>query len=507
MTAITGQPSWISEIDSKSDPDFQALKPLDDPADLPAFPIDSFPPGLGDYVNDLATETQTPIDLAASMALGVLATAAQGSQIVVEGNWEEPLCLYIAVGMPSGQRKTAVVKRLAKPLRDLEKELWESERYAVQKYESSKRMLQKRQAALEEQAASPRSSDAVRVKAYTQIAQVIEEQNQLVPVVESRLLADSVTPESLVKILSNQSGRLGILSDEGGIFGDMAGRYSKMSNLDPWLKGHTGEPYSSDRIGREHDYVPRITLTTCVAVQPEVMIEALTNAEYVSRGLIGRFLLSAPRARTTVRDLHPTTVSQHLEDTYNNLVKDITRITRPTQVVLRLSNEAATEFDRLQRDLEPKYLPGGELAQQLLCGWANKLPGAVARIAGLLHMAENPTCFSGRDISGSTMVGAVNIGYYYLSHFKELVRSHAPSEDLRHQRLLVEWIKRTGVKTFSTRDAQRSNARVFVTVESVLTVLDSLMERGYVKQQSPDKSAQVGRPVSTKWLVNPKILE
>ncbi|MEE0163566.1 MAG: hypothetical protein UE029_04595 [Christensenellales bacterium] len=54
---------------------FLPFKPLKPSADsLPPFPIDCLPSRLHSYVEAVAVHTQTPVDMAAGAALGVLAT-------------------------------------------------------------------------------------------------------------------------------------------------------------------------------------------------------------------------------------------------------------------------------------------------------------------------------------------------------------------------------------------------------------------------------------------------
>ena len=58
---------------------FNPYVPLRPSADtLPAFPIHCLPPRLQAYVTAVAEHTQTPVDMAAGVALGVLATCLQG---------------------------------------------------------------------------------------------------------------------------------------------------------------------------------------------------------------------------------------------------------------------------------------------------------------------------------------------------------------------------------------------------------------------------------------------
>ena len=59
---------------------------------------------------------------------------------------------------------------------------------------------------------------------------------------------------------------------------------------------------------------------------------------------------------------------------------------KPAPIVLVLSSAADKAMEEFQRWLEPQLGMGKQLS--LLAGWANKLAGAVARLAGILHMAQ-----------------------------------------------------------------------------------------------------------------------
>src|SRR4029450_2759780 len=70
-----------------------------------------------------ATPTQPPPDLAGMLALAVLATVAAGAvEVQPRPGWREPLCLFIAVGMDAGARKSAVFTALTRPVADFERD-------------------------------------------------------------------------------------------------------------------------------------------------------------------------------------------------------------------------------------------------------------------------------------------------------------------------------------------------------------------------------------------------
>jgi replicative DNA helicase len=87
-----------------------------------------------------------------------------------------------------------------------------------------------------------------------------------------RWLVDDATPEALAGLLATY-GRIALLSPEGDVFDQMAGRYNQAAgpNLGVHLKGHTGDLLKVDRRGRPPEYVERPSLMIGLAVQPEVL--------------------------------------------------------------------------------------------------------------------------------------------------------------------------------------------------------------------------------------------
>lgn len=89
-------------------------------------------------------------------------------------------------------------------------------------------------------------------------------------------------------------GRLALISDEGGIFDTLAGRYSSTPNLDPYLMGHSGRPIRVDRRGREPQFIASPALTVGVMAQPSVLRKFGANADLAGRGIVARFLFVLP---------------------------------------------------------------------------------------------------------------------------------------------------------------------------------------------------------------------
>jgi hypothetical protein len=90
------------------------------------FPVDVFPEWLADQVTAVAEATQTPLDLAASVVLACLSTAAGGKVLVrVDRSWVEQVNLYTVTALPTGSRKSPVFRAVTSPLSVAEEALRE----------------------------------------------------------------------------------------------------------------------------------------------------------------------------------------------------------------------------------------------------------------------------------------------------------------------------------------------------------------------------------------------
>ena len=84
--------------------------------------------------------------------------------------------------------------------------------------------------------------------------------------------------------------------------------------------------------------------------------------------------------------------------------------------------------------------------------WADKLPGNVARIAGLLHLAEHGWAGAPRAVSASTMEVAVEIGDYLISHAQAAL-SEAAGNPSRAAGVL-RWLRAGSIRVVSVREVQ-----------------------------------------------------
>ena len=218
--------------------------------EVPAFPVEVLPGWLGEYVAAVATATQTPPDLAGMLALAVLATLVAGAvDVEPRPGWREPLCLFVAVGMDAGARKSSVFTAMTRPVADFERDQATAALPSITETATLRRIAE--QAAAQAEAAASRAPTSQQEQARAEaIARTAEAANLVVPQIP-RWLVDDATPEALAGLLATY-GRIALLSPEGDVFDQMAGRYNQQvgPNLGVYLKGHAGDLLKVDRRGR-----------------------------------------------------------------------------------------------------------------------------------------------------------------------------------------------------------------------------------------------------------------
>ncbi|WP_277303648.1 YfjI family protein [Spongiactinospora sp. TRM90649] len=453
----------------------------------------------------VAEETQTPLDLAGCVGMAALSTAAGGRAVVnVRGSWIEPVNLYVLVAMPPGSRKSSVFREMTAPLRQAEKTLLDRIGPQITEAEVTRRL------AVETAEKAARTASAARGEAATEA--IAEAQSTALAVegirvpVKPRLVADDITPETAASLLAEQGGRLAVLSAEGGIFATLAGRYSGTPNLDLFLKGHAGDTLIVDRRGRT-EQVDSAALTLGLAVQPEIVADIAGMPGFRGKGLLGRILYSLPTSNIGYRRIDPDPVPAEVAERYqHNLQKLVIGMHEwDDPARLLLSPEAAEVFAEQRRRTEPRLRPdSGDLGH--IADWAGKFDGAVARMAGLIHLATHVDDGWRRPISADTMTAAVELGAYFTAHALATFDAMGADPDMEGARTVHAWLQRTRPERFTVREAftalPRSRFRKVGELEPALEVLDQL---GWIRRQPEPPRTGPGRRPSPIYAVHPLI--
>lgn len=493
---------------------FDPFVPQDE-NELSLFPSNSLPPSLSQYSKQIEESLQVVNEMVSPVLLGTVSMCIQGNYFISpKRDWRESLNLYtMTVNKPS-EKKSPVFKEILTPVYDYVDKINRERQPQIIEYQVKKNILTRKiESGLK--TAGSRSTKATKgTKAPFETVsadEIIALQNELSELEENAvkpvtLLADDVTSEALVKLLSENNEKIAIASAEGGIFGMLAGRYSTHPNIDIFLKGFSGESYTSHRVSGRVELLKEPLITLILMVQPTVLMEALNNKEFRERGLMARFLYSMPGSKVGKRRYRTVAIDEKVRKEFHDLIDELLECqTWEHEKVIYLSDEAdklgEEFFNEIESTLYSEYEEMGD--------WIGKLYGQTMRIAGILHVVKYRLGAAEVKVEAETMENAINIGRYYLEHAKAvftLSGMYDPPE-VKNAKYILKRIDSTGLTQISKRDVYRlcKNKTGYETVdsESFVTGLEELWRRGYLKI---DKTTTGGRP--TEMIVlNPLYLQ
>lgn len=399
--------------------------------DLPVFPVHCFPTAVGEYITALSENTQTSVDMAAVVALGILAVATQ-RYYRIEGNsgYYEPLNLYVLLVAEPGERKSSIMQSFIRFLNDY------------------------------------------------------EETNHV------RLYADDCSSEALTTLLAENDGLMAVISAEGSIFDIIAGRYTGQKvNLDVWLKGHCGDEIRVDRKKRDAEYIHNPRLTTVLAVQPSVLEEVMGNRVMNGRGLVARFLMAIPASRIGKRIFLSKAIPESAVNSFQSVLESIFLSAGNKEMqTIRLSEAARIIIENYFMENEKLLADRANSMKE----WLAKNVGAVLRIAGILHLADGKE--SKELLSGETMQNATEIGRYFYAHAKYAYDVMDSGNALKMAEYVLSKLRQSGKSQTTRRELFRAcRGSYFKQVAEIKPILDMIEEYGYIRQETVSK-AGTNRP-------------
>ena len=184
------QEGYVPPEEYNKKPEWETPIPFDE-FNLPSFPVETLPKAIGDYAAALSESTQTPVDMAATSAIAVLSVCMQGKfKIQAKADWIEPVNTFVLDVMNPSERKSAVENAMVRPLNLFEAERNTQNAAAIESSKMQKRILERRQKVLEDQA-SKGKADAEEVR---RIAEEIAGYKEMKPM---KLYVDDITTEKL----------------------------------------------------------------------------------------------------------------------------------------------------------------------------------------------------------------------------------------------------------------------------------------------------------------------
>lgn len=488
-----------------------------------SLPENTLPSWLHDYVYAAAESIQVPVEMVAMFALAAIAaTVAQKGVVRVHATWVEPLNLYTVVAVPPSGRKSPTFSVVNRPLIDYEREQQELSMDQYTEDLFKKKGFEARIGQLtknfqkDEVQKDPNRANQIALEAASLQRQLVALEHISLP----RLITDDTTPEKLTSLLFQNNERIMIASADGaGVFQQMGGgRYSGGSDVDIYIKGWSGDHKVVDRQTRATERLNRPALTVSLAVQPAILRGA-ARIVAAKQGLFARFLYCLPTSNIGRRKTNSKPIPFGVSETYYKNMRKLLDLPLPverTDVNGRKTTEMnvlcfndVDKHDALQHMLEFETRlekERGAADDDHIQEWLGKLGGNVARVIGLLHLAENIGVLDGVDtrevwkmpINARTAEAGTRLGEYFAKHaavaFDEMEEDPIKNDAI----LIFTWLRIRKLVEFHKSEAIHNLGRAGEKVNAALTFLT---ERGYIRPKDPKDTLRA----DTLYEVNPHI--
>lgn len=475
--------------------------------ETPELPPELLPGVFGEYAAALSEALQTPPTMAVLFTLAVLSLALQRKFKVSPfgDDYSEPVCVWAVILADSGERKSALIQRLLKPVLLKEAKLSEQMRPEIVERDTLRKISQRRAEKLQADAAKE-DSPVRRGELVREITDLAEQTpDELRP---PRFFTGDVTPERLQGMLVEHDGRMAVMSDEGGIFAVLAGLYSGgESVVDVALQAYSGSPVRVDR-GSRTAVIDRPALTFGLGMQPGLIADMAPAAKrkFRSSGTFARFFFGLPATRIGKRDMgRRVTIPTELEGRYRGEVLRLLELEPRTDVaegeddehILLLSDAARDLWVKFAQKIENEQAEGGPL--ESMRDWCAKLPGGALRVAGLFHVAGHGK--PDAAISEDTMKRAVGLCLRLIRHAQavfDLIGADPATDDAK---VCWRWIERKGEPEFLRSDLHRAHHTRFDKIDRLIVALETLKTRNLIA--GPYKGTATGGRPPIYYQVNP----
>lgn len=458
------------------------------------WPKDVFPEPIEEFVKELSRSTETPIELSAMIMLAIVAAAAQKKYLIqIKPDYCEPVNIWSVVVLPPASRKSRIYAEITQPLRKWELEQKQIFEPLIQSAISQNKTIEARLKELRIKASKAKHD--VEFQACQNDIEGLERKIPQIPTIPQIWTSD-ITPEHLGTIMAMNDEAMAVISDEGGIFDILGGLYSDgRANIDLFLQSHSGGPTKIERGSRPTVFMQNALLTMGLTVQPEVIHSICKNKKFRGKGLLARFLYVIPNSNIGTRTFEEHPMNKQLSQHFQSMLWSILNHKKAQEEGSNGKHVLYLEPNAYQKWLDYAKAVEVMMSDKLnylnhITDWAGKLPGAIARIAALLHTLRysNGKPWT-HKVSYDDMTSAVKIGHILINHALRVFDLFHETTTMQIARIIYNWIKEEKPSSFTQRDCLRKFRR-FKKPE-LRPALDVLVEQEILRER---ESSKLGRP-------------
>jgi hypothetical protein len=280
-----------------------------------------------------------------------------------------------------------------------------------------------------------------------------------------------------------------MISDEAGMFGNFSGRYSNgIPNVDLLLKCWNGERFISDRAITGTLKIDNPYLSICLAGQPYILENLMSNPAFLMSGLVARFIYCFPKTNIGKRKYETEPIPEKVKKYYDAFIKfmldkKFSRIDK-NEKFLRFDDEAKYNFTSyFDSCIEPMQTTVFAECRD----WGGKYHGLLLRICGILHCVN---CLSKKTNPDSelvpveTLCKAISLADYYREQAVYAYGLREIDNDTIKAEFIVKKIKSQYIKTTRQNELYRlCRCKLFKNAEDFNNIMPILEEYGYIQRE------------------------
>ncbi len=450
-------------------------------APLP-YPLDALPKTVLKAVEEVVGFVKAPVALVASSALSAMSVAIQGLYDVERApGLKGPCSLFMLSIAESGERKTTCDGYFKQAIETHQREKSEALKPQLENYKADLTVWDAKKAGIAEAVKKAMKNGESTAAHEADMRQLEQDKPKIVRV--PKLIRGDDTPENLSWAMMREWPSAGVLSSEAGVvFGAHGmGSESVTRNLALLNVLWDGGSIPIGRKTTESFTVEGVRLTMGLQVQEVPLRTFFDKSKGLARGtgFLARFLIAWPESTMGTRKFTAASDGKHLAVFHSRITEllqkglSIDDDGRLTTTILPLSAEAHNVWVAFHDEIESKLAPDGELHD--VKDVAAKVADNAARIAAQFQVFEHDAGVIGVE----SMRGGAKVAAWHLSEARRFLGQFAlPPELDKANRLdgwLLNWCRREGVTSVSTRDAaQRGPLRDKGAVDTAVAVLEEL---------------------------------
>jgi hypothetical protein len=421
------------------------------------FPVDLFPSPVREYVTEQAKAIGIDAAFVAVPMLPVLAgLIGQTRKIRIKEEWTEPSILFTAVVNSSGGGKSPGFKAAMKLPMHIESKLQRIRARKQAEYQAERKQWKaKNDKKLREPEPEPYNT---------------------------QLIVDDATMEAITSIHCHNPRGLLLATDElSGWLGSFnVYRKGQGRDVQNWLTFYDGGPVAVNRKNGERLFLLSTSISVAGGIQPKVAKEKLYTEEFITNGLVGRFLVASPPF--AVADFSESVVPKEVSQDAMALA---TKLYNLTGCIVDIEGQPCAESTLLGFTPEAHnrwvtYMETTKAqAEQMVDPQRTlfvKLRPAAARIALVLSVVEQ--VWKGTDATGPIELRSLEAGIQIAEWFGREVERNWTSK--RGAGLLehLGWIQEKHPNGIDARELQQGRKGI-EKADDARRVLQKLVEQGY----------------------------